>query len=222
MRFVTGETGRFEAVHSVARHAGNLRVLARVCDELIADGTVAVEAIVCKLGRHGDLLWRVRIGMAHAAFSDLWPMWSFMAGGTLGHNCIIIPLARAIGVEDIMTVLAGETVSPTVILEVLELSVVALGALDRRERLWFTGVHLRGRRYRNRRDLFPLRLCKRCPHERQCDYDTCQDALDCDTVRCSHFPSLYSEYSAHAMTSRFLLMKSQIGDHILQKRERCQ
>lgn len=51
MRFVAGKAGRLETVRCVARHAGNLRVLARECDELFTDGAVAVEAAVCKQGR---------------------------------------------------------------------------------------------------------------------------------------------------------------------------
>lgn len=63
MGFVAGKAGRFETVRGVARHAGNLRVLARVCDELFTDGTVAVEAGAGKQGRCRDLPRRVRIGM---------------------------------------------------------------------------------------------------------------------------------------------------------------
>lgn len=70
MRLVTGETGRFEAVGRVACHAGNPRVLARVFDKLVADGTVALETGVCELGRLGDLSRRVRIRMAGGAVGD--------------------------------------------------------------------------------------------------------------------------------------------------------
>lgn len=157
MRFVTGETGRFEAVRRVARHAGNLRVLARVCDELITDRTVAVETGVYKQRRCGDLPRRVRIGMACDAFSDLRPVRCFMAGGTLGHDRIPIPLARVISVKKVMAALAGEAVAPAGLLEALELTGMALGTLGRRERLRFTGIQLRGCWYRNSCDLFPLR-----------------------------------------------------------------
>lgn len=170
MRFVTGEAGRLEAVRCVARHTGNLRVLARVCDQLLTDGTVAVEAGVYKLGRRGDLPWRVRIVMTGTAFSDLRSVWCFMAGVTLGHDRIPIPLARVIGVKKVMAVPAGETVPASVILEVLERTGVALGALGRRERLCFGGILLRSRRNRNRCDLFPLRRCQRHPRENQCDH----------------------------------------------------
>ena len=63
MRFVTAEAGRFEAVGRVAGHTGNLRVLARVFDKLLPDGTVAVEAEIYQLGRRGDLPRCVRIRM---------------------------------------------------------------------------------------------------------------------------------------------------------------
>ena len=190
MRFVTGEAGRFEAVRCMARHTGNFRVLARVFDKLLTDGTVAVETKVYKLGLRGDLLWRVRISMTHAAFNDLRPVWCFMAGGALGHDRIPIPFARVIGVKEVMAALAGETVSPAVILEVLERTGVALGALDRCERLRLTDILLWGRRYRNRRDPFPLRLGKRHSRESTCDHHTRQDFLNRDTVRHSHFTSL--------------------------------
>src|SRR5450759_3468409 len=128
MRFVTGETGRFEAVRCVARHTGNLRVLARVCDKLLTDGSMAVEAIVCKQGGRGDLLRGMRICMTPAAFNNLRPVRSFMAGGALGHDRIKIPLTRAIGVQEVMAALTGETVSSAVILDVLKWSCVALCA----------------------------------------------------------------------------------------------
>ena len=128
--------------------------------------------------------------MTNTAFSDLWPVWCFMAGGALGHDRIPIPFARAIGVKEVMAVLAGETVSPAVILEVLERTGVALGTLDRCEWLRLTDILLRGWRYRNRRNPFPLRLCKRHPHESTCDHHTRQDFLNRDTVRHSHFTSL--------------------------------
>lgn len=83
-----------------------------------------------------------------------------MAGGALGHDRIPIPLARVIGVKKVMAVLAGETVPSAVVPEVPELTGVALGALDRRERLRFTGIQLRGCGYCNSRDLFPLRRSK--------------------------------------------------------------
>ena len=190
MRFVTGEAGRFEAVRCVARYTGNLRVLARVFDKLLTDGTVAVETIVCKLGRHCDLLWRVGIGMTHAAIGDLRPVWSFMAGGALGHDRVPIPFARVIGVKEVMASLAGETVSPAVILEVLERTGVALGTLDRCEWLRLTDILLRGWRYRYRRDPFHLRLGKRHSRESTCDHHSRQDFLNRDTVRHSHFTSL--------------------------------
>ena len=170
MGFVASEAGGFETVRCVARHTGNFRVLARVFDKLITDGAVAVEAGVYKLGRRGDLSWRVRISMTCAAFSNSRSMWYFMAGSALGHDCIPIPFARAIGVKEVMAVLAGEAVPPAVILEVTERADVALGALGRRERLWFTGILLRGRRYRNSCDFFPLCRCKRHPRERYCDH----------------------------------------------------
>src|SRR6185369_12276836 len=190
MGLVAGEAGRFEAVRSVAHRAGNLCVLARVCGKLVTDGAVAVEAIVRKLWRHGDLLWRVRIGMTCAAFGYLRSVRCFMAGRTLGHDCIIISLARAIGMQEVMAALAGETVPPAVILDALELGRVALGTLACRERLRLNGILLRGRRYRYRRDFFRLRLCKRHPRKCQCDHHSRQDSLECNTFRCSHFPSL--------------------------------
>ena len=71
MRFVTGEAGRYEAVRCMARHTGNLRMLARVFDKLLPDGAVAVEAVIYQLGRRGDLPWCVGIRMTCAAFGDL-------------------------------------------------------------------------------------------------------------------------------------------------------
>ena len=170
MRFVTGEAGRFEAVRRVARHAGDLRVFARVFDKLLPDGAVAVEAEIYKRGRRGDRSWRVRIGVTSTAFCDPCPVRFFMAGGALGHDRIPIPLARIIGVKEAMAILAGETVPPALILEVLEYTAVALGALCRRERLRLAGVLLRGLRNRNRCDLFPLSRCKSPPRECQCDH----------------------------------------------------
>lgn len=160
MRLVTGKAGRLETVRCVARGTGHLCVLARVCDQLITYGTVAVEAGVYKLGRCSDLPWRVRIGVTCAAFGDLRSVWCFMAGGTCGHDFVPISLARIIGMKKVMAVLAGETVPPAVILEIFELAGVALGALSHGERLRFTGILLRGCGYRNRRTLFSLWRCK--------------------------------------------------------------
>lgn len=94
----------------------------------------------------------------------------FMAGGALGHDRIIIVFARAVGVDDAMAALAGELVLAAVVLEVFERTGVALGALDRRERLRFAGILPRDWRNRNRRNLFPLRRCQRHPGECQCDH----------------------------------------------------
>jgi len=165
MRFVTGEAGRLEAVRCVACDTGNLRVLARVFDKLLSDGTVAVEAEIYKLGRRGDLPWCVRIRMACAAFGDLRSVWCFVAGGTLGHDRIPIPLAGVIGMEEVMAILAGEAVPSAVVFEVFERIDVALGALDCRKRLRFSGVLLRGWRNCNRCNIFPLRRCKSPPRE---------------------------------------------------------
>lgn len=156
----------------VAHHTGNLRVLARVFDKQVPDGAVAVETGVCKRGRRSDLPWHVRISMTCTTFGDLRSVWCFMAGGALGHDRIPIPFARAIGMKAAMADLAGKTVPPAIILEVAEQTDVALGALGRSERLRFTGILLRGRRYRNRCKLFPLRRCKRYPRKRNCDHNS--------------------------------------------------
>lgn len=89
-----------------------------------------------------------------------------------------------------MAILAGELVPPATILEVAEQADVALGALSRRERLRFTGVLLRGRRYRNRCDLFSLRRCVGDNSERHGDHQACQDPLAGDKFWFSHNPSL--------------------------------
>lgn len=94
--------------------------------------------------------------MACDAFGDLRSVWCFMAGGTLGHDRIPIPLARVIGMKSVVAVLAGEAVPSAAVLEIPELTGVALGALGRRERLRFSGIQLRGRGYRNGCNLFPL------------------------------------------------------------------
>lgn len=160
MRLVTGEAGWFETVRCVARGTGNFCVLARVCDKLVTDGTVTVETGGYKLGRCSDLPWSMRIGVACVAFGDLRPVWCVMAGGTCGHDGVPIPLARVIGMEKVMTVLAGEAVPATIVFKVLELTGVALGALSRCERLRFRCILLRGCGYRNLRNLFSLCRCK--------------------------------------------------------------
>jgi hypothetical protein len=170
MRFVTGEAGRLEAVRCVARHTGNLRVLARVSNQLFTNGTVAVEAGVYKLGRRGDLPWRVRVVMTDTAFGDLRSVRCFMTCGTRGHDRIPIPLARVIGVKEVMAILAGEAVPASVIPEILKRTAVALGTLGRRQRLRFSGILFRSRRNRNRCDLFPLCRCRRHPRESQCNH----------------------------------------------------
>jgi len=147
----------------VARYTGNLRVLARVSDKLLTDGTVTVEAGIYKLSRCGYLPWGVRIIMTSAAFSDLWPVWCLMAGGAFGHDRLKISLTRVIGMKEGMAILAGETVPHTIILQVLEHAGMALGTLGCRERLRLSGILLRGRRNRYRCNLFPLRRCKRYP-----------------------------------------------------------
>lgn len=156
MGFVAGKAGRLETVRCVTRHAGNLRVLARECDELFTDGTVTVEAGIGKQGRCRDLPRRVGGCMACDAIGDLRSMWCFMAGGTLGHDRIPIPLARVIGMKTVVAVLTGETVPSAAVLEIPELTDVALGALGRRERLRLGGIQFRGLGYRNGCDLFPL------------------------------------------------------------------
>src|SRR6185369_17151679 len=109
VRLVAGEAGRFESMGRVTGHAGDLGMLARVFRELVTDAAVAVETGVGQLYRRCDLLGSVRIGMACGAVGDAGSMWRLMAGRTLGHDRIPVPLARAIGVKDIVTVLAGET-----------------------------------------------------------------------------------------------------------------
>ena len=155
MRFVTGEAGRFEAVGCVARYAGNFRVLAREFGQLVADRAVAVEADVCKLGRRRDLARGVRIAVAGTAFLDLWPVKCFMAGRTLGHDRIPIPLARVIGVKDGYGTAGTRSGACRHHSSGRELADVALGALGRGERLRFSGILPGGRRYGNRCDLFP-------------------------------------------------------------------
>ena len=161
MRFVTGEAGRFETVGCMTGHTGNLRVLARVCDQLLTDGAVAVEAGVYKLSGRGDLPWCMRIVMAGAAIGNLRSVHCFMASVALGHDRIIVALARIIGMKEVMAVLAGESVPAAVILEALVWTGVALGALGRHERLHIGRIQLRGRWNRDRCNLFPRRRCKR-------------------------------------------------------------
>lgn len=170
MRLVTGEAGRFEPVGCVALCAGNFRVLAREFCQLIADRAVAVKADACQRGRSRNLSWCVRIAMTGTAILDLWSVRRFMAGRTLGHDRVPVPLARVIGVKDVMALLARETVPAAIILQVAKLADVALGALGRRELLRFGGILLGGRRYGNRCDFLSRSSCKRYSGEHNCDH----------------------------------------------------
>ena len=191
MRFVAGEAGRLETVRCVTRCTGNLRMFARICFELIADGAVAVKAEIGKLGCCGNLSRRVRVRMAYAAVSDLWAVRCFVARGTFWHDCIIIALAGTIGVKDVMAALAVELVFAAVIFQVLKRTGVALGTLTHGEWLRLNGILLRGRRDSNGRDFFPLRRCKRNPGECKYNYCSRQNSFDTDACRCAHFPSLF-------------------------------
>jgi hypothetical protein len=157
MGFVTVEAGRFETVRGVADGTGKLRVLARELYQLITGTAVAVETGIYQLGRHCDFPWCMGVGVASAAIGDLRTMWCFMAGGAFWHDCIIIPLARVVGVKLIVAILAGETVPPAVILEALVRIDMAL---------------FRSSRDRYGSDLFPLRRCKRNARERKCNHHT--------------------------------------------------
>jgi hypothetical protein len=83
-----------------------------------------------------------------------------MAGGTRGHDGVPIPLARVIGMKNVMAILAGKAVPPAAILEILELIGVALSALSCCKRLRLSGILLRGYGNRNRRNLFSLGRCE--------------------------------------------------------------
>ena len=75
MRLVTGETGRFEPMGSMARLTGKFRMLAREFDELFLGGSVTFGTCIQKTCFHGNFLGGVGVRVAVRAVGNRLAMW---------------------------------------------------------------------------------------------------------------------------------------------------
>ena len=144
-------------------------MLARESVQLTADGTMTVKTEIVDLRCSGNFFGCVGIRVTGETAGDLCPVRRFMARCTFGHDGIIIPLARTIGVKNVMTALARKLVLPAIILQSLERAGMALCALTCGKRLRLNGILLRSRRNRNGCNLFAwCRIRKTCTCKHDC------------------------------------------------------
>jgi len=79
--------------------------------------------------------WRMRVLVAVAAVRLAGAMSQPVASAADGHQCVVIVLARAVGVKNLMTLLAGKTVFAASLLKISKLRGMTLAAFHRLE--WF-------------------------------------------------------------------------------------
>ncbi len=115
MRFMAIEARRFQSVGRMAGIACHLGVLALEAVQLLLRARMALAACVCQSGAHRHLPGGMGI-VAARAVGHLSAVRLLMAGIAVGHDGIVVPLFRIIGMECGVAFLTVETVLSATVL----------------------------------------------------------------------------------------------------------